>query len=200
MVTKRLRNFALAGVLGGLGLSACKNSNGTAAEVAPPENEPAKVGVTVAEVPEVPKASADARAKALGYAKYLPLDTQAYFGIYDGKGFVKDILASKAGSYAQKMASEMGDVNLDDMTEDPQMGMGLSIMAEEFFLAIGAGAGGESRAPLGVAVVGGMAFSTLLTFFIVPATYVSLERAREFVRRRSRSTGGAVGVPVERAT
>ena len=144
MVTKRLRNFALAGVLGGLGLSACRNGNGTAAEVASEGNEPVKVGVTVTEVvDDTPKASPDARAKALGYAKYLPLDTQAYFGIYDGKGFVKDILASKAGSYAQKMASEMGDVDLDEMTADPQAGMALSIMAEEFFLAIGAGAGDQ---------------------------------------------------------
>ena len=44
--------------------------------------------------------------------------------------------------------------------------------------------GGESRAPLGIAVVGGMIFSTFLTFFIVPATYVTIERLR--LRRRSK--------------
>jgi multidrug efflux pump len=48
-------------------------------------------------------------------------------------------------------------------------------------IALGGGAGGESRAPLGVAVVGGMLFSTLLTFFIVPATYILFERLRERV-------------------
>jgi multidrug efflux pump subunit AcrB len=48
-------------------------------------------------------------------------------------------------------------------------------------IALGGGAGGESRAPLGVAVVGGMLFSTLLTFFIVPATYILFERMRERV-------------------
>jgi multidrug efflux pump subunit AcrB len=45
-------------------------------------------------------------------------------------------------------------------------------------IALGLGAGGESRAPLGVAVVGGMLFSTVLTFFVVPATYVTLDRFR----------------------
>ena len=46
-------------------------------------------------------------------------------------------------------------------------------------IAAGIGAGGESRAPLGVAVVGGMLFSTLLTFYVVPATYITLERLRD---------------------
>jgi len=47
-----------------------------------------------------------------------------------------------------------------------------------FPIALGTGAGGESRAPLGVAVVGGMLFSTALTFFVVPATYLAVERMR----------------------
>jgi Cu/Ag efflux pump CusA len=53
-------------------------------------------------------------------------------------------------------------------------------------IALGHGAGGESRAPLGVAVVGGMLFSTLLTFFVVPATYLAVEgwRVRRAERRR----------------
>ncbi len=46
-------------------------------------------------------------------------------------------------------------------------------------IALGLGAGGESRRGLGVAVVGGMFFSTLFTFFIVPATYVAVEKFRE---------------------
>jgi multidrug efflux pump len=45
-------------------------------------------------------------------------------------------------------------------------------------IALGLGAGGEARAPLGVAVAGGMLFSTVLTFVVVPAAYVLFERAR----------------------
>lgn len=45
-------------------------------------------------------------------------------------------------------------------------------------IALGLGAGGETRASLGVAVAGGMLFSTLLTFFVVPAVHLSLARTR----------------------
>ncbi len=43
---------------------------------------------------------------------------------------------------------------------------------------LGIGAGGELRAPLGIAVVGGMFFSTVLTIYVVPATYLAVETAR----------------------
>jgi multidrug efflux pump len=43
---------------------------------------------------------------------------------------------------------------------------------------LGVGAGGELRAPLGIAAVGGMAFSTALTVFVVPAAYVLIETLR----------------------
>ena len=43
-------------------------------------------------------------------------------------------------------------------------------------IAMGLGAGAESRKPLGVAVVGGMVFSTLLTLVIVPVVYTMLAR------------------------
>ncbi|RIL05303.1 MAG: multidrug transporter AcrB [Proteobacteria bacterium] len=50
---------------------------------------------------------------------------------------------------------------------------------------LGVGTGGELRAPLGIAAVGGMAFSTALTVFVVPAAYVMVERVRErFAGRR----------------
>ena len=51
-------------------------------------------------------------------------------------------------------------------------------------IALGTGAGGEARAPLGVAVVGGMLFSSLLTFLVVPATYIALEHLRQRVTGR----------------
>lgn len=43
-------------------------------------------------------------------------------------------------------------------------------------IAIGLGAGAESRRPLGLAVVGGMFFSTFLTLVIVPVVYTLLAR------------------------
>jgi multidrug efflux pump len=57
-------------------------------------------------------------------------------------------------------------------------------------IALGLGAGGESRAGLGVAVVGGMLFSTLLTLFIVPAAYILLDQIATLTRDRMRSMRG----------
>jgi multidrug efflux pump len=51
-------------------------------------------------------------------------------------------------------------------------------------IAIGSGAGGELRAPLGVAVAGGMVFSTVLTIFVVPAAYLVLEDLTARVKGR----------------
>lgn len=63
-------------------------------------------------------------------------------------------------------------------------------------IALGRGAGGEARATMGIAVVSGMIFSTILTFFLVPATYVVVARVRERIGRRKAvsPTASAQGV------
>jgi multidrug efflux pump subunit AcrB len=45
-------------------------------------------------------------------------------------------------------------------------------------VAIGLGAGSELRAPMAVAIIGGLVTSTLLSLLIVPVVYASLRRAR----------------------
>ncbi len=49
-------------------------------------------------------------------------------------------------------------------------------------LALGIGEGSELMRPLAIAVVGGIAFSTLLTLFVVPSAYVVLHGAADRVR------------------
>ncbi len=45
-------------------------------------------------------------------------------------------------------------------------------------LATAAGAGAESRIPIGLVIVGGMTFGTLLTLFVVPTAYTLIARRR----------------------
>jgi hydrophobic/amphiphilic exporter-1 (mainly G- bacteria), HAE1 family len=52
-------------------------------------------------------------------------------------------------------------------------------------IALGLGAGAESRRPLGLAVVGGLLFSQSLTLFATPVFYQYMEAFRERVARRS---------------
>jgi HAE1 family hydrophobic/amphiphilic exporter-1 len=51
-------------------------------------------------------------------------------------------------------------------------------------IALGTGAGAELRQPLGVAVVGGLIFSQLLTLYITPVIYIYLDRVDRRLRKR----------------
>jgi multidrug efflux pump len=67
----------------------------------------------------------------------------------------------------------------------------LATMAGILPIALGRGTGGDARAPMGIAVVGGVFFSTVLTFFLAPATYVVVDRAIAALRRLRASRGRA---------
>jgi hydrophobic/amphiphilic exporter-1 (mainly G- bacteria), HAE1 family len=51
-------------------------------------------------------------------------------------------------------------------------------------IALGTGAGAELRQPLGVAVVGGLVLSQLLTLYITPVIYLYLDRIDRMLKRR----------------
>jgi HAE1 family hydrophobic/amphiphilic exporter-1 len=73
----------------------------------------------------------------------------------------------------------------------PIMMTTFAALASAVPIALGLGAGAESRRPLGLAVVGGLVFSQMLTLYITPVVYVYLEGVVASWKRR---TAGAPSV------
>ncbi len=55
-------------------------------------------------------------------------------------------------------------------------------------LALGYGLGGEARRPLGLAVVGGLLISQLVTLYLTPVVYTYMSSMLDFWRRRHPET------------
>jgi multidrug efflux pump len=64
-------------------------------------------------------------------------------------------------------------------------------------LALGSGIGAELRRPLGIAMVGGLIFSQVLTLYTTPVIYIFFDRlAMRLKRSRAGATSGGP-VPAE---
>jgi HAE1 family hydrophobic/amphiphilic exporter-1 len=68
----------------------------------------------------------------------------------------------------------------------PIMMTTMAALMGTFPIALGFGAGGEARRPLGLAVVGGLVVSQTLTLYITPVFYIYMERFRSLGKKRTR--------------
>jgi len=64
-------------------------------------------------------------------------------------------------------------------------------------LAVGSGIGSELRRPLGIAIVGGLIFSQMLTLFTTPVIYLAFDRLARRVTRRAKGSAAPEMRPVE---
>ena len=87
------------------------------------------------------------------------------------------------------VAAEQAILNASLVRFRPIMMTTLAALLGTLPIAMGVGAGGESRQPLGLAVVGGLLFSQLLTLYVTPVFYVYMDRLGEWLRRGRRQVG-----------
>jgi len=66
-------------------------------------------------------------------------------------------------------------------------------------IALGVGVGSESRRPLGIAVVGGLAFSQFITLYVTPVIYTYLDALQQRLGRTSLGRAAAGGQPTPAA-
>ena len=78
----------------------------------------------------------------------------------------------------------------------PIMMTTMSALMAAIPIAVGFGAGGESRRPLGLAVVGGLLFSQFLTLYVTPVFYTYMDAFQEKIRRRLQKGRLAAPAPV----
>ncbi len=103
------------------------------------------------------------------------------------------VWAVAKGSLVNKAILVPAALLLSVLAPWPIMMTTLAIIAGMVPVALGAGEGGDFRAPLGRAVIGGVITSTLLTLLVIPTVYEILHDGRTWLLGRLRRTRGRGG-------
>jgi HAE1 family hydrophobic/amphiphilic exporter-1 len=118
------------------------------------------------------------------------------FDLYGGIGMIllAGIVAKNSillVDFAAKRVREQGQTPLHAILESaplrlrPILMTSLAMIAGMLPVAMGIGATGASRRGLGIATIGGIVSSTLLTLLVVPNLFIGMERLKTLVRKKS---------------
>jgi HAE1 family hydrophobic/amphiphilic exporter-1 len=98
-----------------------------------------------------------------------------------------------AGKSTREALLEAGPIRLR-----PILMTTVAMIAGMLPVALARGDGAETRVPMGVAIIGGLLTSTVLTLGIVPVVYSLLDEARERVLRRREARRGKAAAAAAR--
>ncbi len=139
------------------------------------------------------------------YLAHVELGVYGYVGIIMLIGIVKKNAIMMIDFAIERERSEhvppaQAIVEAASVRFRPIMMTTVSAIAGTLPIAIGVGASAASRRPLGVAVVGGLAFSQVVTLYVTPVFYTYFDELQAWLgRRASRAVGSVAPEPVPAA-